>query len=699
MKVSLCSFVFVLLAAPAAALASGSPSLAKAQAMMNALPLRFEPSADGRAYGARGAAFDLRLTRKGAEVSLDGTKVRISLQNASASPNLEGIDRLAAKAAYFQGSDRSRWRTGIPLYGRVKYSSVYPGVDLVYYGNGHQLEYDFLVQPGTNPNCITMQFDGADRLSLDPDGNLVVDANGKQLVQKAPAIYQKDENGIHLVEGNYALIGQNLAAFSVGRYDHSRPLVIDPVLYYSTYIGGSGMDQVTAVTVDSIGIVSLVGFTNSANLTPSDSSYQGALGGGIDIFVAQIDPNRSGAPSLVSLSLVGGSGTDMPNTAVVDKFGNICITGFTTSTDFPLSGQVTQGQSAGSNDAFAMKFNPRLSGRDSLNYSTYIGGTDSDAGYGIAVDANGIMYIAGTTKSTDFPVTGNAAQQSNIAGNDAFIAVVDPSTTSLVYATYLGGGKDDEGRGILPGPNNTIYVSGWTSSPDFPVAGAAYQGTYQGGGDMFFSQIDMTQTGPGAVLYSTYIGGASGDEEPRRMIADRAGNPVLTGFTTSTDFPVTSNAYQPAFGGVADAFIMRLNPGTFPLIQYSSYFGGSDGEVGEDIAIDASDNLYLVGYTFSPNLPVTQDAAQLTWGLGQNAFIAKLNLSAAPKQALSYCTYAGGVAVTSGYGVAAGTDGTIYAGGYSQDPNAIPVTNSAFQYGNNSVSGDVDGFLMVIAPQ
>jgi hypothetical protein len=698
MKVSLCSFLFVLLAASAAALASSVPSLAKAQEMVRELPLRFEPAADGASYRARGAGFDLRLTQEGAQVSLDGAQLRISLLHAEAVRKLEGVDRLAAKAGYFHGNDRKRWRTDVPQYSRVKYPSVYPGVDLVYYGNGRQLEYDFVVQPGTNPNCIAMNFDGADRLSVDYDGNLVVDVNGKHLVQHAPAIYQKDETGIRLVEGNYTLIGRNLAAFEVGRYDRSKPLVIDPVLSYATYIGGSGTDEVKAVTVDSLGIVSIIGVTNSADLSSTASSYQVAVNGNLDIFVAQIDPTKSGAASLVSLSLLGGDGADVPNAVALDRFGNICITGYTLSTDFPLSGLVTQNQPAGAEDAFALKFNPKLFGTDSLTYSTYVGGTGSDIGYGIAVDAQGILYITGTTKSTDFPVTANAAQQSNIGGVDAFIAVLDQSSASPVYSTYLGGGKTDEGRGILPGPNSTVYVTGWTASPDFPVAGNAYRGSYQGGGDIFFTQLDRNQTGPGAVLYSTYIGGTSGDEEPRRMIADSTGRPVITGFTTSTDFPVTSNAYQPAFGGVADAFVMRLDPGKTPFIQYATYFGGADGDVAYDIAIDANDNVYLAGYTFSSNLAVTQDAAQLVWGMGQNAFVARLNLSAAPRAALTYCTYAGGVAVTTGYGITVGSDGTMYAGGFSQDTNALPITSNALQFGNNSVAGDVDGFLLVVKP-
>jgi hypothetical protein len=447
------------------------------------------------------------------------------------------------------------------------------------------------------------------------------------------------------------------------------------------------------MTTDRSGIIYLAGYTYSGDIAGTDTSFQGVPGGISDIFVARINPARAGATGVTAFTYIGGDGLDIPTGLTIGPDGLLYLTGYTTSTNFPMSGGGVSAALSGTQDAFVVKIYPSL---DGLIYSTYLGGTDVETANAIAVDTNGI-YITGTTKSTDFPVSGSTIQSATGGGYDAFITKLDTGGAAIVYSTYLGGERTDEGRGIVAAPDGRVYVTGWTTSNGFPTIGNTYQGGPQGNGDIFIAGLDFS-LGAGALVYSTYVGG-TGDDEPRKLALDPSGSLLLTGFTLSTNFPVTSGAYQPTQGGIGNAFAMKFDPrlSFTNSLQYSTYLGGSDGEAGFDITGDATGKIYVTGYTFSDNFPTTANALQPKYGKGINTFVAKLDPAIPGAPGLLYSTYLGGENSTIGYGISSTSDGRIYVGGVTREPS-LTVTDGAYQPSAPGVSGSYNGFVMVLDP-
>lgn len=668
--------------------------------LAHSLPIVFEPNT-GRwnpqvKFSARTDNYRVFLTAQGAELSASRA-ISISMLNANPHAEVSGADELRCRTSYFLGNQKENWRTGVANYARVRYRSIYPGIDLVYYGANRELEYDFAVGPGADPNRIRLQFRGIDRLSVTPEGDLVVESQGNRLIERRPAVYQDQAGSARReIPGRFKLLARNVVGFEVASYDRSRPLTIDPVLTYSSMLGGSGSDSVIGVKTDRSGMIYVAGYMTNGDFGEGSSAYQPATTGSPNIFIAKINPALAGPDSLVYFSYIGGSGADMPHAMQLDAAGNIYLTGSTTSSDFPLGGTPALASNSGGTDAFILKFNPALDGTNALVFSSYLGGTDLDIGYAIDVDQQGAIYVTGTTKSMDFPLTSTAYAAVRYGDSDAFIVRVDPSIGAFTYSSYLGGELTEEGRAIAVVSPSTVYFAGDTVSTMFPLAGAPYMPTPFGGGDIFVAQMDLTKSGVDSLVYSTYLGG-TGLDAVRKMIIDQSGKPLLTGYTLSPDFPVTQDALQSSLRGIANVFVTRLNLAAPDgnIIAYSTYFGGSGGDVAYDIATDSTGNVYLTGYTNSTDFPVTTDALQSKYGGGFDVFASKLSLPGA----LVYSTYTGQTSINVGYGIAVSPSGGIAVGGSSGSKDQLPsvaVTDNAVQ--NVFAGGQSDGFVMWLGP-
>jgi len=668
------------------------------------LPLHFEANQgqvqkDVR-FLSRGSGYNLYLTadeavlvltpQHGAQAPSESrpraksTALRIGLVGAARKPIVSGLEELPGKANYFIGNDRAKWRTSVPTYSAVRYGEVYPGVDLVYHGKQRQLEYDFVVAPGADPSKIELDFMGADKMEIDAQGDLVLHVGGSSIRQHKPVLYQEVDGRRQEVAGGYVRRGRHRFGFDVAAYDRSRPLVIDPVLSYSTYLGGASGAVGTGIAVDILGNAYVTG-TTSADFPTTAGAFR-APGGLIDVFVTKINPSGS---ALVYSTVFGGSQPDLASGIDIDLFGNAYVTGSTESIDFPVTAGAFQPAHGGGEpppqsdnpppECFVSKLD---SSGSVLVYSTYLGGTGSDRCAAIAVDLHGNALVAGTTRSTNFP-TANALQPVLGGGiEDAFVTKLDPTGSSLVYSTYLGGSNPDEGTGIAVDLRGNAYITGSTQSVNFPTANA-FQENLAGAVNAFVTKLDPSGS---AFLYSTYLGG--GNDAGFAIAVDLLGNAYVTGLTASANFPTTFGAFQTVFGGVQDAFVTKLDR-TGSALVYSTYLGGSGNDEGHGVAVDLFGNAYLTGRT-TGNFP-TADAIQAVHGGGGfDAFVTKLNHDGS---ALAYSTYLGGSSFDEGRGIAVHPLGTAYVTGFTGSTN-FPTANAL----QSTRTGAGDAFVAKIRP-
>jgi hypothetical protein len=540
------------------------------------------------------------------------TLVGMQFLNANPQPEIAGDHQLPGIVNYLLGNDPARWHTNIPTYAQVRYHNIYPGIDLVYYGNQGQLEYDFIVASGSDPSQIRLGFTGAKYLSLNAQGQLLLHLPDGDIPEGALHVYQEINGVRQKVASRYVLQSATEVGFALGAYDTNQPLIIDPILLFSTYLGGFDNDYSTALAVDSMGNVYITGSTSSANF-PTQNPLQPAFGNGpSDAFVTEI--NAAGT-ALVYSTYLGGDGADWGNGIALDSAGNAYVTGITFSTNFPTQNPLQPAFGGGPDDAFVVKLNATGT---ALVYSTYLGGNSADWSTDIAVDGAGNAYITGGTSSTNFP-TSNPLRSTNAGTANAFVAKLNATGTALVYSTYLGGSNYDYGAGIATDSAGDAYVTGITHSTNFPTQNPL-QSTNEGGADAFVSKLNATGS---ALLYSTYLGG-SGVDGGSGIAVDSAGNAYITGSTSSTNFP-TSNSLQSANAGGTDAFAAGLN-GTGSILLYSSYLGGSSNDGGSGIAIDNMGNIYVTGATASPDFPISKPI-QMYGGM-EDGFLVKLNPTA-----------------------------------------------------------------------
>jgi Bacterial Ig-like domain (group 3)/MBG domain (YGX type)/Beta-propeller repeat len=643
------------------------------------LPLSFEANegqTDHRVrFLSRSAGQTLFLTSEEAVLApRAGHPVRMKLAAAKAGVTVLGIDQLPGKSNYFLGNDPAEWHANVPTYAKVRYEQIYPGVDLLYYGNQRELEYDFVISPGADPAQIRLAIEGAEKIWIDADGNAVLHCPSGDIRLLRPRLYQEILGVKKEIKGGFILKGHELR-FVIAQYDHHEPLVIDPVLVYSTYLGGSGVDLARGIVVDSAGSAYVAGYTGSTNFPLSATSEQGTFAGGTyDVFVAKLTP---GGDALVYSTFIGGNNDDVANGLAVDASGNVYVTGTTSSTNFPTSAGAFQTTFAFGGDAFVTKLNAT---GNALVYSTYLGGSGVDTATSIAVDSFGSAYVTGQTQSVNFPTTPGVFQTSNHGGTDAFVTKLNPAGTALVYSTYLGGTGSDSGFGIAIDASGNAYIAGETASTDLPgVASTSVQSTNGGGNDAFVAELN---TAGSALIYCTYLGG-SGTDLALGIALDSTGNAYVTGYTSSTNFPVSAGAFQTTNGGGFDAFAAKLDPGGTALV-YSTYLGGSGTDTAAAIAVDSSGNAYVAGGTASTNFPgVGASSLQPAYGGGSSdAFVAELNPAGS---ALVYSTYLGGSGQDVAASIALDSANNIYLGGYTASTNfplgATPVQST---YGGGS---------------
>jgi hypothetical protein len=717
--VGLAAFLSVSYRAPEHAI-SGTPrhSVASRRGALDVakqyghLPLAFEPnwapSTNQPKFVARGSGYALFVASDEAVLELRAPSktpslVRMSLVGANASAPFAAQGRLAGTSNYFIGNDPSKWRTGIPQFRRIYEEGVYPGVNLVYYGTQGRLEYDFDVAPGVDPSVIRLSFSGADRVHLDPSGELVLDTAGGEVRMRKPVAYQEIAGSKEPVTVAYSLTGDNSAGFQVAGYDARRPLVIDPILSYSTYLGGNNIDAGNAIAVAPDNTAFISGGTFSSNF-PTVHALQPNEGGGPDFsqdaFVAKISSDGS---TLLYATYLGGENQDVANGIAVDVFGNAYVTGTTLSPHFPATpgsfntecgGDGKCGASFNSNNlivsnAFVTELNAAGSG---IIYSGFLGMYENVHGNAIAVDANGNVYVTGETQQNFingvavFPITlgaGNAAFQpvfagaaSNPTATNAFVTKIGAGGSTILYSSYLGGNTEDVGYGIAVDGAANAYVTGLTYSTNFITTTGALQTTYGGAGDAFLSKVNTAGSGATSLVYSTYLGG-SGLDQGNGIALDTAGDAYITGVTNSTTpvFSPPAGGIQPVNAGQGDAFVAELSP--TGAITYFSYLGGSNADAGTGIAVDTQNYVYITGTTVSTNFPTAGAVFQPAYGGGNaDSFVAKLG-PFGPTPAgttLVYASYLGGTNTELASGIAVDTSGSAYLTGQSCS-NDFPLAN------------------------
>jgi len=698
------------LAAAAAAQAAGS---------FGNLPLYFEAgSPAGFTAQGRDAQFSIGATGAQLVLHKDGLTRTVQLQftGANSQAQVRGDGVLSGTINHLTGSQPAQWRTGIPTFARVQVAEVYPGISLLYYGNQQRLEYDFTVAPGASPEAITLHFTGADRIALNAQGGLVLHLGQDEILQPAPFIYQTVEGVRREISGGYKLLGAHEVAFTVGRYNPSLPLVIDPVLAYSTYFGGTLVEAAWSVAVDAAdGSVFLAGQTLSKKAisntkyanddfnTSSPFSTPGAVqedfGGGKitgDGFVARFDQTGT---NLIYLTYLGGSADDFVSSVTVDTNGNAFMTGFTDSPDFPtanalypqISGVINQKTKAYPGDAFIAQLDASGS---NLVYSTYLGGAGLDVANSIALDASGNAYVAGTTTSSNFPtlnpVVFRLAGSTNpvlnqLAGtNNAFVTELSAGGSNLIFSTYLGGKNYDVAEGVAVDSGGNIYVTGFTLSTNFPTTNALSAALNQNVKDKnksvpYDGFVSQLEPGGSHLVYSTYLGGTNNDVA-YKIACDTDGNAYVTGFSGSPDFPNTTTNVLGLYSmvssnknnsGDVDAFLTKLDPAG--AVIYSAFFGGKKGDISYGVAVDPLGNAFVTGTTFSNDFPTnnTADALRTKLSGSSDLFVTGFNTNAS---ALIYSGYFGGKSSDSGYGIAVDSASSVYLTGQSSSKD-FTLTN------------------------
>ena len=679
------------------------------------LPISFEVNAGQTAsqvqYLAQGNGYSLFLTGEGAVLSLtqsstsssasetplslaqtattptttEGVALAMDLVGANTKAAVSGQDQLPGTSNYFIGNNPSQWHTNVENYGQVQYQNVYPGINLLYHGNQHQLEYDFDVAPGANPGLIKLDFQGQTSISLDFQGDLVLHSALGDVLQDAPVVYQ-EVNGVQKsVTGKFVLLGENEVGFEIGKYNKSLPLTIDPVLSYSTYLGGNTLTYGQSIAVDSAGNTYVTGYTASTNFPTTSGAFQtshASDGGNYDVFVTKLNANGT---ALLYSTYLGGNNIDKGFGIAIDGSGNAYVTGETSSTNFPTtSNAYDRFASNGIEiDTFVTELNAN---GNSLVYSTYLGG-NNDRGNGIAVGSSGIAYVIGTA-SSNIPVTSGAYQTTHNAGSDAFLLKLNTAISgfsSLIFSTYLGGTNNDLGTAIAVDSSGNTYVTGYTySSNTFPITPSAFQTSFSGTTAAFVTKLNPTGT---SLVYSTYLAGSSFDVGTG-ITVDGSGDAYITGFTYDSNFPTTPGAFQTSNTGEA-AFATKLNTGGTALI-YSTYLVGNQGQFAQGIALDGSGNAYLIGYTSSTNFPVTSGAYQTNHDNDSgnyDAFLTKVNSNGT---ALLYSTYLGGNGDDEGYGIAVDSSDNAYITGQTNSTN-FPTTSGVIQ--PSFVGGTYDAFV------
>jgi hypothetical protein len=592
------------------------------------------------------------------------------------------------KINYLRGNDPGAWKKNIATYQSLVYRNLYTGIDMEFYGTNRQLKYDIIIRPGGDPAGIAFNCEGAESLHVTERGDLSMTfIDDDVLVQRKPLIFQEISGKRMAVPGRFKILqkGSNLSyGFEVASYDKRHPLVIDPVITSSTYLGGSSWDKAQDVTMDGAGNIYIVGWTESFDFplrNPIQKTHKGKEFVYItDIFITKMNPEGN---KLIYSTFLGGSiykqknAADFAKSIAVDWSGNCYITGYTNSEDFPTK-EAFQPKLAGGYDAFVAKINASGS---ALDYATFLGGKGDDYGHGIAVDKSGNAFVTGYTTSKDFPDR-NDPKQSPVDQFDVYIVKLNITGSALDYATFLGGSGNDYSRDLAVDAEGRAYVTGYTNSPDFPTRNALQPKPAGGRSNAFAVRLKATG---GGLDYATYLGGSK-DDYASAIAVNSSNHAYITGKTNSDDFP-TERALQKSKAENYDAFVVQIKSSGRSL-NFSTYLGGNSVDDGQGIDVDSSGNTYVTGHTRSTDFP-TKDSFQNRNAGGLDAFVTKIN---ATGEILDYSTYIGGNGTDFGLGIVADDADNAYVTGYTDSTN-FPV-KSAFQ---QTKSNSLDAFVMKIA--
>jgi hypothetical protein len=614
---------------------------------------------------------------------------------ANENVKLEGLEESEAKFSYFQGKDPQHWVSGARTYHKILYKNLYPHIDLILYVSQAKIKYEYRVKKGGSVKDIKIKYEGMKRLYLNEKGKLEIEtAEGVQRFEQSPCYQIVDGQRVEL-ETTYEIEQDNninYLSFNAGEYKRDREIIISSVdvvswaspLVYSTYLGGSEDDYGYGITADESGNVYITGYTESSNFPTTAGVYDTSFNGVYDVFVTKINPDGT---SLVYSTYLGGEGNDHGYGIGIDDHGNAFVTGYTESDDFPTTkGAFDRTFNGGDVDGFVTKINPSGTG---LDYSTYLGGGDMDYGEAIAVGAEGKVYVTGFTDSDNFPTTAGAYDTSFNGGSgygDAFVTKLNSVGTSLNYSTYLGGTGNEGGSGIALDGSENAYVTGNTTSDDFPTSTYAYDHSQNGSVDAFITKIKYTGA---SLTYSTYLGGS--DRDFGKGIAVVGSSAYVAGYTESDNFPTTSGAFDTSLGGQFDGFITKIGTKGITL-GYSTYLGGNDFDYCYGIDVDGSGRAYITGITESDDFPTTSGAYDTSLGGSNDSFITRLDSSGT---GLDYSTYFGGSSSDSGRGIVIDGHGNACVIGDTSSSD-FPTTSGAVDTGYN---GSNDVFAVKINPE
>ena len=652
-----CFSSFLILTATSFAGDSGGLASVQRNIAPARLPVGFEPGLKPGQFISSGRGYRLTLTPGEAILNLSAPAggpsrsetLRLRIAGANPRTDVAGADPLPGRSFYLKGQNHARWRTSVPQFRSVRYAEVYPGIDLVFYGNESRLEYDFVVSPGASLKQVQLEVSGAGRPRIASNGDLILPTAGGEVLLQKPVMYQEDSGKRRIVPGRFALNG-NRIGFAAGPYDHSRALTVDPVLDYATYLGGAANERVNSVAVGSDGSTYVTGVSPA----PDNSGQNEA-------FVAHISNDGK---SLLFKTVLGGAGSSEARSMALDRTGNILVAGTTSAPDFPVLNALqpacagAAGEScAGS--AFLAKLNPD----GSLNFATYFGGAGADEANAVAADTAGDIYIAGTTAPAGFPVF-RALQSTSGGSKDGFLAKISGDGTQVKYATYLGGSGDDETLALAVGSDLSVYLTGRTMSTDFPVRQPFQQRCLLNPSGVCQGEAFLAKVSPdgASLVYSTYFGGSGGDVA-NAIAVDLQGRAYLAGVTSSSDFPLAAPLQsQPA--GKSEAFVAQfLADGS--TLGYSTYLGGSGDDLATSLTLDQDGYAFVSGRTGSPNFPIAHPVQAACFQAGdgacsQDAFVAVLNPAGS---ALAFSSYLGGEGADQGNGLAIDASGSVFLGG------------------------------------
>ncbi len=631
------------------------------------------------------------LTGSAIELSLGKTREPLRFRFARGAGELKwkGVTPLAGRSHYFYGNDPDSWITRVPHYGRVRAASVWDGIDAVCYGKHGRLEFDFVVAPGANPRLIRLRIDGALGMRLTREGDLLIDTSAGPVRQHRPVAYQRTPNGRSPVAAAFRLGPDNDVSIEVGDFDRQRALVIDPVITFSTFWGGTGLDEALAVATDTQGNVYIAGRTDSVDFPTRDGSVQpnyASTGFPGDAFVTKFSPD--GKQVLFS-TFLGGSDGDTARSIAIDSQGGIYVAGDTDSRDFPVSNGAYQlfNSSVG---LFSEGFVAKLSRDGSqLVYSTYIGDIFTDRVYAVAVDGQGNAYVGGSSDSSEFPTTPGVFRSScRGMGAGGFVSKLTPDGTALIYSVRVCGSANDEVLALAVDSAGNVYAGGVTGSDDFPTTAGSPQEQAGGGEDGFVVKISPDAS---KLVWGTYLGGIGADAV-QGIAVDGDGNVYAAGYTSSSDFPVTDGAFQKqhASGGASqDAFVVKVASEGSGLV-YSTFVGGSGADQATAVAVGDDGAAYVTGFTESLDFPTTPANCLTGYAGGRDAFVLKLSPTGA---ALEYSHYLGGRSSDEGHGIAVGAGGSVFAAGRTGSGNFTTTWDAMRPAYADGYRGMTDAFL------